>query len=50
MCNIVPDFDNDTYILARRHLVEDVNIPLLKGKVKLYFDTVKKFKTLLGDI
>ena len=48
--NFVPNFDNGTYILARRHLVQDVGIPFLKKKIGLYFDTVKKFKNLVGDI
>ena len=48
--DFVPNFDNGTYILARRHLVQDVGIPFLKKKIGLYFDTVKKFKNLVGDI
>lgn len=49
LSSFVPNFDNDTYILARRHSVGDVNIPFLKKKVKLYFENVKKFKKLIGD-
>jgi len=48
--SFVPDFDNGTYILARRHLIQDVGISFLKKRINLYFNTVKKFKNLVGDI
>ena len=40
--NFVPDFDAGTYVLGRRHHVYDVDIPFLKEKIKIYFDTLKK--------
>ena len=47
--SFVPDFDNDTYILARRHAIREVNIPFLRKRIDLYYNTVKNYKKIVGD-
>jgi hypothetical protein len=47
--SFIPDFENNTYIVGRRHGITEINIPFIKEKTNLYFNTIKKYKKYLEN-
>ena len=46
--NFIPNFEDGSYILARRHYMQDVNSHFLKEKIKDYFNTIKNYKRIVN--
>jgi hypothetical protein len=47
--SFVPNFQEDTYVVGKRHGIYEINISFIREKTDIYFNTIKKYKKSLEN-